>query len=96
MREALASSPRRNQGEVNKLAKKLKAPLIDDPSTHSAVFSADDALRYGLPAEKADTSSEAWRTIWELWTSYYAIGAFPNGGTSVYEGFHASHVRLPQ
>lgn len=95
MKEALSSLPRRTTAEVEKLTATLKAPLIDDPSTHSSVFSADDALRYGLPVKKADTGDDTWKTIWALWTSYYAIGAFPNGRTSVYEGYRASHVRFP-
>lgn len=92
MREALSSLPRRKDDEIDRLSSDLKAPLIDDPSIHSAVFSADDAARYGLPVKKADVCSEQWRIIWNLWTSYYAMGCFPAGNTSVYEGLRASNV----
>lgn len=96
MREALSSLPGRSAEGTDKLACLLKAPLIDDPSSHSAVISADDAIGFGLPVEKADTSSEEWRILWALWTHYYALGCFPAGRTSVYEGLRASNVMRPQ
>ncbi len=46
MRESLASLPERSADEVDALADSLKAPLIDNPSSHSAVVSADDALAW--------------------------------------------------
>lgn len=96
MREALSSLSRRSDDEVDQLASQLKAPLIDEPSMHSAVFSAEDAASHGLPAINADVQSEQWKTVWALWTSYCALGCFPVGKTSVYEGIRASNVRSPQ
>lgn len=95
MKEALASLPSRTAQETEELAARLKAPLIEDPSSHSAVVSADDALRLGLPVERADVASEEWRTVWALWTHYFALGAFPAGRASVYEGQRASNVQRP-
>lgn len=96
MREALSSLPRRDRDETDKLARSLKAPLIDEPASHSAVISADDAIGFGLPVEKADTEGEEWHILWSLWTHYYALGCFPAGMTSVYEGLRASSVTRPQ
>lgn len=96
MREALASLPGRSEQDADELACALKAPLIDEPSSHSAVISADDAKGYGLPVEKADTASEEWCILWSLWTHYYALKCFPAGRTAVYEGLRASNVMVPQ
>lgn len=96
MREALSSLPGRSAQDTDELACALKAPLIDEPASHSAVISADDAKGYGLPVEKANTASEEWRILWSLWTHYYALGCFPAGRTAVYEGLRASNVMRPQ
>jgi len=90
MREALSVQGRTRE-EVDALAAKLKEPLIDAPSSHSAVISVDHATGYGLPAESADVNSEEWRLIWELWTRYFSEGCWPAGQEAIYEGIHASH-----
>lgn len=46
------------------LATELKEPLIDAPSSHSAVILVDHAVDYGLPAEQADVTSEQWQLTW--------------------------------
>lgn len=90
MREALSVQGRTRE-EVDALAAKLKEPLIDAPSSHSAVISVDHATGYGLPAERADVNSEEWQLIWELWTRYFSEGCWPAGQKAIYEGIHASH-----
>ena len=92
MTEALKSQGERTAEEVNELADQLKAPLIEAPSMHSAVISADDAIRLGLPVIKADTASLEWRTIWSLWTRYFALGCWPANLHAIYEGERASHA----
>ena len=76
-------------------ATNLQAPLIDDPSSHSAVISVNAARQFGLPAEAADPSSESWSLIWSLWTRYFAMGCFPAGPVAIYEGRRASHALYP-
>jgi hypothetical protein len=90
--EALACCPGRSDEEVESLTAKLKAPLIEDPKSHSAVISAKAAKGFGLPAVEADPTSEQWKIIWMLWTRYFAMGCFPVGPRAVYEGRRASHV----
>lgn len=92
VREALEACPGRTEGEVNNLAAALKAPLIDDPQSHSAVISCDAAQRFGLPAERADFSSAEWTLVWQLWTRYFVLKCFPAGTTAVYEGRRASAI----
>jgi len=92
VREALASNPRRTEKEVKSLAESLKKPLIDDPTSHSAVTSCSDAQRLRLPAANADPTSEEWRIVWALWARYFAMGCFPAGPNAVYEGEIASHI----
>ncbi|WP_259460473.1 SDH family Clp fold serine proteinase [Propionibacterium australiense] len=91
MQEAL-SAQGRDEEQVQALASALKEPLIDAPTSHSAVISVDHAAGYGLPAERADVSSEEWRLIWGLWTRYFAMGCWPRGEHAIYEGARASHA----
>ncbi|WP_316670269.1 ATP-dependent Clp protease proteolytic subunit [uncultured Propionibacterium sp.] len=91
MQEALRAQGREEE-EVEALASKLKEPLIDAPSSHSAVISVDHAVDYGLPAERADVASEQWQLIWRLWTRYFAMGCWPMGERAIYEGARASHA----
>lgn len=93
--EALGCHTGRSQEEVQTLATSLKAPLIDDPQSHSAVISAEAAAQFGLPAEQADPSTPTWELIWALWTRYFAMGCFPAGPGAVYEGRRASHTVFP-
>ena len=92
MREALSAVTSRDAEMVDKLAKELKAPLIEDPSSHSADISSDDALGFGLPIIKADTASPEWKLLWKLWTRFYVMHCFPAGTCAVYEGIRASQV----
>lgn len=91
MREALAAQGR-NDNEVSSLAKTLKQPLIDAPASHSAVISVDHAIRFGLPATRADINSDQWRLIWALWTRYFTMRCWPAGTEAIYEGAKASHA----
>lgn len=96
VREALSSKSSRSPEEVEKLAMALKAPLIEEPASHSAVISADAALGFGLPVEKADVTSADWKIVWALWTRYFTMGVFPRGTTAVYEGDKVSQILTPQ
>lgn len=86
LEEALKSNPDRSDDEVRKLKDTLIELLIDRPRSHSALFSAQDAINAGLPVKYADPRGEQWQMIWRLWTKYYALG------TSIYEGERASHL----
>ena len=92
VKEALACCGGRSQEEVDKLAGALHAPLIDEPTSHSAVLNSIDAARLGLPAVAADPDSLTWKLLWSLWTRYFVMGCWPNGSTAIYEGRRASHV----
>lgn len=91
MVEAL-SIGRRDEKSVQELAAKLKSPLIDTPTSHSAVISVNHAQSYGLPAEAADLNSESWQLLWQLWTHYFSIRCWPAGNRAIYEGRRASHA----
>ena len=95
VREALAAATGRTQGDVDALAATLQEPLIEEPTSHSAVISCDAARQFGLPAEAADPASETWAIIWSLWTRYFNLGAFPVGPVAVYEGDKASQIIRP-
>ena len=73
LEEALRSNPDRRSGEVAKLKENLKGPMIERQPTHSALFSADDARKAGLPVIKADPSEDQWQLIWRLWVKYFTI-----------------------
>lgn len=95
VREALSCCGGRSTKQVNELTKALKAPLIADPKSHSAVIDAEAAKTFGLPAESFDPASDEWRRVWELWTRYFTLGCWPAGFTAVYEGRRASHIMPP-
>ena len=90
VKEALKSHPGRSQAEVETLYRRLRKPLISLPRDHSAVFGYDDALKAGLPVEKADPRGEQWQLIWRLFSKYIVMGAGP--GMSVFEGEKASRI----
>jgi ATP-dependent protease ClpP protease subunit len=92
MEEALRSQGTRTDAEVERLRECLRAPLIDVPTSHSAVISANDAKRLGLPIIKADTAGQEWEIIWGLWTRYFAMGCWPNRSGAIYEGKRVSHA----
>jgi hypothetical protein len=62
VREALAAATGRTQDDVEALAATLQEPLIEEPTSHSAVISCDAARKFGLPAEAADPTSETCRS----------------------------------
>lgn len=95
VKEALSCGRNRSASEVEALATSLKAPLIDDPATHSAVMCAADISKAGLPATEADRDSDQWRLIWDLWCRYFVLGCWPRGPVAVYEGRRASQVLEP-
>jgi Serine dehydrogenase proteinase len=95
VREALSSQEGRTEAEVSNLAAALQAPLIDDPTSHSAVIPVTAARRFGLPAVEVDVQSEEWALIWSLWTRYFTLGCFPAGPVVIYEGRRASHILRP-
>lgn len=86
VREALQANGRRSPQDVDNLAEQLHRPLIEEPTSHSAVIPCDAAVSFGLPATPADPASETWRLIWALWTRYFTLGCFPAGQVAVYEG----------
>ena len=87
LREALAANPNRTADEVDELQANLKGALIDNPSSHGAVFGADDALKAGLPVAKLDPAGDQWHEIWRLWGRYAII---PD--VAIYEGARGSQV----
>lgn len=93
--EALSCVPGRTAEVVAALTESLKAPLIEDPASHSAVIPAQAAASFGLPAVSTDPSSPEWVLIWQLWTRYFVMGCFPAGPVAVYEGRRASQVMSP-
>lgn len=93
--EALSANKRRDAADIAALAANLKSPLIDDPTSHSAVISVEAAASFGLPAEAADPTSEEWGLVWSLWTRYFSLGSFPNGNVAIYEGERASQIIGP-
>lgn len=92
VREALSCCAARSPEEVDRLTEALKAPLIADPKSHSAVIDEAAARKFGLPVEPFDPTSDAWKRVWELWTRYFTLGCWPAGSTVVYEGRRASHI----
>lgn len=95
MEEALAAVKTRTSEDVSELSGKLKGPLIEVPTNHAAVFSFEDAQQNGLPVRRFEPHCDEWRLLWALWTHYYALGGFPNGNTSIYEGKRVSHIETP-
>ncbi len=91
MKEALGAADRGPE-VVKKLSAALKTPLIDTPSSHSAVISVNQAREYGLPVVPADVNGEEWRLIWQLWNRYFDMGCWPNPqNLAIYEGARSSH-----
>ncbi len=85
--EALKSHPERTATEVRTLKGKLKKPLIDLPKDHSAVVSAEDAKRLGLPVIIIDPASTQWKLVWRLYAKYLMLGS-----CRVYEAERASRI----
>lgn len=89
--EALGAAGRR-PGRCQVLAEKLRGPLVDNAQVHGAALGARQAKDLGLPVTIANPASTEWQLIWQLWTQYFQIGAWPAGPNGVYEGRLASQV----
>jgi hypothetical protein len=87
IKEALASAPTRAEDRVQALAERLHRVLIEETKSHSTTISTTDAIRFGLPVEEADPTSDRWQNLWRLWTKYAALNAL-----RIYEGQAASYV----
>lgn len=87
LEEALKSNPNRSDQDVERLKKNLEGPLINEPKSHSALFSARDAAESGLPATVVDPDGEQWKLIWSLWVKYFALDE-----KRIYEGVRASQI----
>lgn len=87
--DALRSNPARSLADVDALRQSLRAPLIDIPKSHAAVFGAEDAIAAGLPVQNLDPRSWQWQLIWRLWMKYEVLPP-----SSVYEGEHSSQILL--
>jgi hypothetical protein len=95
VKESLSAATGRTPEHVQALADALQQPLIEEPTSHSAVIGVDAAKSFGLPAEAADPDSDEWAIIWSLWTRYFNLGAFPVGPVAIYEGDRASQIIQP-
>lgn len=95
VKEALGAATGRTAEDVQALAESLQQPLIEEPTSHSAVIGVEAAKSFGLPAEAADPDSDEWAIVWSLWTRYFNLGAFPVGPVAVYEGDRASQIIPP-
>ena len=87
LREALESRNGSSAEEVDELAPRLKHLLIDEPPTHGAVIPANTARDHGMPVSVINPNSPQWRSVWRLWTRYYALAA-----DYVFEGSFASRI----
>ena len=70
LRVALRNRPDLATEELQELAKRLEARLIDEPQSHSAIVSAADAAGLGLPVQRLGPFDPQWQRIWQLWTRY--------------------------
>jgi hypothetical protein len=89
-RQAIGSHPDRDEAAVATLCGQIHDPLIEAPRSHGAVVGAVEAAAAGLPITDLPPGHPQWRTIWELWTRYFAIG--PLHSLAIYEGQRASQV----
>ena len=90
LEEALKSNPDRDPEEVQRLKENLEGPMIQRTPTHTALFSADDAIKAGLPVIKPDPMEEQWQFIWRLWAKYFALGSRLYQG--IYENARVSQI----
>ncbi|WP_343986256.1 SDH family Clp fold serine proteinase [Terrabacter terrae] len=89
LKEALEGA---HGNQAEELGERLKGPLVDEATYHGAAIGPASAAALGLPVIEADTAGREWALIWALWTRYFAMGCFPAGNASVYEGRRASQV----
>ena len=69
LKEALNCASR-DKEIVEKLASKLRGPLIQEPQTHGMTVSAEHARNLGLPVKEFISDDPQWRDIWRLWAKY--------------------------
>jgi hypothetical protein len=93
IREALAC--RAFGGDCEVLLENLRGPLVDEAKNHGATIGPQAAAELGLPVRLVDPADEDWQQIWELWTRYFHLGAWPAGSIAVYEGEYASQIIRP-
>lgn len=86
IKEAL-SVTNEDAAAVTNLTERLRTRLVDEPTDHAAIVSADDASEMGLPVKKMAATDEQWQAIWHLWTKYIVLNAL-----CVYEGVRSSIV----
>lgn len=96
MDEALQCRPNLSPDNRQKLVDALKGPLVDEAKNHGSTVGPEMATALGLPVEAIDPACGQWKAIWELWTRYFYMGAWPAGPLSVYEGDYASQINGPQ
>ncbi|GAB4339361.1 MAG: hypothetical protein Kow0010_27510 [Dehalococcoidia bacterium] len=88
LKEALSSCSGRAQQDVEEFVEALSGPLISESQSHSATFSADDAIAAGLPVRKLPPESDEWKDTWRLWSRYALMAA----DHAIYESARASQV----
>ena len=92
LEEALKSNPDRKPEEIEALKQNLEGLMIKRPATHTALFSADDAQKAGLPVVKADPSKRQWQLIWRLWAKYFALDQLRQRYYGIYESARVSQI----
>ena len=70
LRLALRNRPDLPGDQLQELAKRLEARLIEEPQSHGAIISATDAAELGLPVQRLAPSEPQWQRIWRLWMRY--------------------------
>ena len=92
LEEALKSNPDRKPEEIEALKQNLEGLMIKRPATHTALFSADDAQKAGLPVVKADPSKRQWQLVWRLWAKYFALDQLRQRYYGIYESARVSQI----
>lgn len=87
LRAALRACPGRSSDDIETLAEKLEDRLVNEPQSHGAIVSAQDADELGLPVTELPPSDPQWQSIWRLWAKYFILRP-----QRVYEGERASQV----
>lgn len=87
LRAALRACSGCLNGDIETLAEKLEDRLVNEPQSHGAIVSAQDADELGLPVTELPPSDPQWQSIWRLWAKYFILRP-----QRVYEGERASQV----
>lgn len=83
---ALRSNPSRDAAEVQRLADRLREPLIEGTQSHGALFGLREAKAADLPLVESETIPGQWDRLWRLWMRYVELGEY------IHEGRRASHI----